>query len=536
MREDRLSVLMSFCGAAGTVTGSCHWVRNGRSQFIVDCGLFQGAKTIKELNYGSFPFDPKALDFVLLTHSHIDHAGLLPKLYAHGFRGPIYATAQTADLLSFMLPDSGHIQEFEVERLNRRNARRGLPEVTPIYTRADAEACLELFHPVRYGDWVEVGEGVRARFWNAGHILGSASIEVESATGRPDNRLLRVLFSGDIGPEHKLFHPSPDAADNLDYILCESTYGGRERPRVTAEERREIFASEVETALARGGNLLIPGFAVERTQELLLDLAIAFDQKRLREVPVFIDSPLAIRATEVFSKYASELVGAEGVANPFKRPNVRFTETAQESMGIERVRGGAIIISASGMCDAGRIRHHLQNHLWRPESTVLFVGYQAQGTLGRILVEGARTVRIQGEEIRVAAAIRRIDVYSGHADGSELLQWLKARLPVKRAVFLVHGETEGLEAMRDGLLAEGLDRERVIIPQLDDTVDLVEGGGIMERAMPRRMPVEDVAGPDSHNEFARFSIELKQMLRKTPNEKARRALLNRLQRALGRVA
>ncbi len=531
-----MSVLMSFCGAAGTVTGSCHWVRNSRSRFLVDCGLFQGAKTIKELNYGPFPFDPRKLDFVLLTHAHIDHAGLIPKLYAQGFRGPIYATEATADLLSFMLPDSGHIQEFEVERLNRRNSHRGLAPVTPIYTRDDAERCLELFRPVAYDEWIEAGDGVRARYWNAGHILGSASLEMELATARPDNRLLRMLFSGDIGPENKLFHPSPDAAENLDYVVCESTYGGRDRPRVTTDERREILATEVETALARGGNLLIPGFAVERTQELLLDLAIAFDRKRLREVPVFIDSPLAIRATQVFAKHAASLVGAEGVKDPFNRPNVRFTETVQESLGIERVRGGAIIISASGMCDAGRIRHHLKNHLWRAESSVLFVGYQAAGTLGRILLDGARTVRIQGEEIRVNAAIRRIDVYSGHADGSELVQWLKARLPVKRAVFLVHGETEGLDALRDAMLAEGLDRQRLIIPQLDDTVDLVEGGGVLERALPRRLPPEEVAGPDSHNEFARFSIELKELLRKTPNEKVRRALLNRLQRALGKAA
>ncbi len=527
-----MGVTLSFCGAAGTVTGSCHWVQGERSQFIVDCGLFQGPKTIKELNYGAFPFDPKKLDFVLLTHAHIDHAGLIPKLVAQGFKGPVFATEPSADLLAFMLPDSGHIQEFEVERLNRRNAQRGIAPVTPIYTREDAENCLEMFRAVDYDRWVEVGAGVRARFWNAGHILGSASIEVEVATNHSDNRLLRLLFSGDIGPEHKLFHPSPDAPENLDYVICESTYGGRERPKVTEEQRREILATEVETALKRGGNLVIPGFAVERTQELLLDLVIAFDTKRLPEVPIFIDSPLAIRATEIFAKHADELVGTRGVVNPFDRPNVRYTETVQESMAIGRIKGGAIIISASGMCDAGRIRHHLKHHLWRDDSTVLFAGYQAAGTLGRILVEGADEVRIHGEEIKVNAAIRKIDVYSGHADGEELLAWLKDRMPAKRAVFLVHGEAEGLTAMRDGLIGEGLDRERVIIPQLDDTVDLIEGGGVKERALPKRIAADDVPGPDSHNDFARFSLELKKAMRRAKDEKSRRALLRRLESAL----
>ncbi|MGD8809364.1 MAG: MBL fold metallo-hydrolase, partial [Gammaproteobacteria bacterium] len=236
-----MTIDIKFCGAAGTVTGSCYWIRHPGGQFLVDCGMFQGAKTLKTLNYDAFPFDPAEIDFALVTHAHIDHSGLVPKLVNRGFEGPIYATAATRDLLSFMLPDSGYIQEMEVEHLNRRNAQRGRPEVTPIYTRADAEASLDAIRPVEYEHWCEVGGGVRARYWNAGHILGAASIEIEIATGNRDQRLLRMLFSGDIGPEHKLFHPDPEAPENFDYVVCESTYGGRNRPTVTTEQRRAIL-------------------------------------------------------------------------------------------------------------------------------------------------------------------------------------------------------------------------------------------------------------------------------------------------------
>ena len=524
-----MGVSLSFCGAAGTVTGSCFWVRTDRCQFLVDCGMFQGSKTIRELNYGPFPFDPRKLDFVLLTHAHIDHSGLLPKLVKRGFSGPIVATEPTADLLGFMLPDSGHIQEMDVRRLNRRNSRRGMATVQPIYTRNDAEQCLEQLKPVDYEDWIEAGDGVRVRYWNAGHILGSSSIEVEIATGNADNRLLRILFSGDIGPEHKLFHPSPEGPDNLDYVVCESTYGGRARPHVTEAERRDLLVREVGAALKRGGNLLIPAFAVERTQELLLDLSIAIDEGRLPAMPIFIDSPLAIRATGVFAKHAE--IGSEALT----RRNLHVAESRQESQAIGNIKSGAIILSASGMCDAGRIRHHLSDHLWRAESTVLFVGYQAAGTLGSLLTNGAEKVRIHGEEIRVRAAIRQIHTYSGHADGEELLVWLKERLPVKRAAFLVHGETEGLNSMRDGLVALGVEEERVVVPQLDDTMDLLGDGRLNTRGLPKRLPPDALTGLDWHNEFARFSLDLRHLLQETKSDKERKLVLNSLRRALRRT-
>ncbi len=526
-------MLLSFCGAAGTVTGSCYWMQTERCQFLVDCGMFQGSKTLKELNYGAFPFDPAEIDFVLLTHAHIDHSGLIPKLVKQGFKGTIFATEGTFDLLNYMLPDSAYIQEMEVERLNRRNVQRGKPAVEPMYSRDDVDMALKAFSNVAYETWREVGEGVRARFWNAGHILGAASIEVEIATGQRDRRVCRLLFSGDIGPEHKLFHPDPEAPNNFDYVCCESTYGGRSRIDASPEKRRSILVHEVKAALKRGGNLLIPVFAVERTQELLLDLSVLFDRGELPKVPVFLDSPLAIKATKVFEKNADQLEDTAKVPDLFRRPNIRFTESVEESKMIGRFAGGAIIMAGSGMCDAGRIRHHLKQNLWRGDATVLLVGYQAPGTLGSLLSQGVPAVKIQGEDLRVNATIRQIDVYSGHADGDQLLQWLQERLPVKAAIFLTHGEEEALEALREGLENAGVPPERVIVPQLDDVVDLLAGEGKVQfRPVPHRLPRESLRGRDWHNELAEFSLDLRERLEQAADDKARGVILRRLTRAL----
>jgi len=526
-------MILTFCGAAGTVTGSCYWLQTDRCQFLVDCGMFQGSKTLKELNYGPFPFDPKEISFVLLTHAHIDHSGLIPKLVKQGFTGQIFATRGTVDLLTYMLPDSGGIQEMEVERLNRRNARRGRPEVTPIYGREDAQAALGSFSSVEYETWRDVGNGVRARFWNAGHILGSASVEVEVSSGARGARLSRLLFSGDIGPDHKLLHPDPDAPGNWDWVCCEATYGGRPRVDVTPEHRRTVLAEEVNKALSRGGNLLIPAFAVERTQELLLDLGALFDQNRIPQVPVFLDSPLAIRATEVFEKNASVLEDIPVVGASFRRENVRFTESVDESKLIARVKGGAIIIAGSGMCDAGRIRHHLKQNLWRSSATVLLVGYQAPGSLGSLLAAGAGAVTIFGEELRVKAAIRQIDVYSGHADGDELINWLMDRMPVKSGIFLTHGEEEALSAMRAGLEAKGVEPERIVIPRLDDAVDLSAGhAAIKFKKKARRLTPEAVRGPDWHNDLAEFTLRLREKMEAAADDRSRRKIIRRVVRAL----
>jgi metallo-beta-lactamase family protein len=529
-------MLLSFCGAAGTVTGSCYWLRNERAQFLVDCGMFQGSKTLKELNYGPFPFDPKQLDFVLLTHAHIDHSGLIPKLVKEGFSGQIFTTQGTVDLLTYMLPDSGYIHEMEVKRLNRRNAQRGRPSVKPIYTRADAFESLECFSVVDYEDWHDVGDGVRARFWNAGHILGAASIEIEVEMGKRDPHVSHLLFSGDIGPEHKLFHPDPQAPEDVDFVVCEATYGGRRRVEATPVERRQVLAKEVNTALERGGNLLIPAFAVERTQELLLDLSLLINAGAIPEVPIFLDSPLAIRATEVFVKNASTFDEPDFAQNLFSQTNIHFTETVDESKKIAQIKTGAIIMAGSGMCEAGRIRHHLKQNLWRSKATVLLVGYQAPGTLGALLEQGVHAVKIQGEDVAVKAAIRTIDLYSGHADGEELVTWLKARLPVKSAIFLTHGEEEGLAALRDELTAVGVPSGRLLIPKLDDAVDLTANKiKLRSKPKPRRITAEYAGGLDWHNELADFSLRLRDLLDAAADDRARKLVMRRVSKALEKL-
>ncbi len=530
-----MSVSLQFCGAAGTVTGSCYWLRAENCQFLVDCGMFQGSKTLKALNYGAFPFDPKAIDFVLITHAHADHAALLPKLYAQGFRGPVYLTAGSRDLLAFMLPDSAYIQETEVAQLNRRNLRRGVRPVAPIYTADDAARCQEQFRCVDYERWVEPGDGIRARFWNAGHILGAASIELEIAVAPPPQRRLRLLFSGDIGPEHKLFHPDPQAPNNFDYVICESTYGGRVREDASPTRRRAVLADEINQAMARNGTLVIPAFAVERTQELLLDLAALLDDGAIPAVPVFLDSPLAIRVTSAFGRHLDALEDVEGPANPFSHPSFHFTGTVEESKAINRYSGPKIVLAASGMCEAGRVRHHLKEHLWRDNATVLIVGYQAPGTLGALLLAGAKAVRIQGEPLEVHAQIRSIDVYSGHADGDQLIAWMRERLPIKRAVFLTHGEADALAALRQGLEALGLPPDRILVPQLDDVYDLLASRANAKiRKAPRRLDPKLVGKPDWHNDLAQFTLDLRAQLDQAAGDKRRQALLRRLRRVLER--
>jgi metallo-beta-lactamase family protein len=524
-----MSVTLDFFGAAGSVTGSCYRISHPRGSFLVDCGMFQGSKTLNALNYRPLPFDPREPEFVLLTHAHIDHSGMIPRLVKAGFRGPVLATHSTADLLTFMLPDSGNIQESEVERINRRNVQRGEPEVTPIYTRTDAEATLKSVREVPYEKWVECGPGVRARYWNAGHILGSASIEIEVQSGNPAHPRLQLLFSGDLGPTHKAFHPEPDAPEGFDYVIAESTYGGRDRPELTAERRRSALRDEVLAAVQRGGNLLIPAFAIERSQELMLDFADLFRTAALPRMTVYVDSPLAVRATRVFVDHAKDLEDMEH-GSPFELPNFHFVETVEQSKGINRITSGAIILSASGMCEAGRIRHHLKNNLYRPEATVLFVGYQAPGTLGQLLLSGAKTVRIHGEEVKVRAAMRRLEAYSGHADGPELVAWIRERLPVSRGIFLTHGEQETRAAFKAALVAAGCDGSSIFIPQLDDRFDLM--AGTIQAPPERRLPPDAVDTPDWHNRYAALSLDLRRRLEALPDDTAREALLAQIRRAL----
>lgn len=518
--------VLHFHGAAGTVTGSCHLVELDGRRVLIDCGLFQGSKTEKELNYRPFPFDPASIDALILTHAHIDHAGLIPRLVKEGFGGPVYATAPTVDLASVMLPDSGHIQEVEVEQLNRRNRRRGREQVMPIYTADDAAVALTQFRAVAMETWQEAAPGIRFRLWNAGHLLGSASVEMEA--GRR-----RILFSGDLGPDGKLLQYDPEAPAGWDHVVCESTYGDVDREPVTESRRRGALRAEVKAAANPAGALLIPSFAVERTQELIADLVALMEAGEIPDCPIVIDSPLATKASQIFRRHAVDMEHGDLLERAMRSRHVRFTESVEQSKALDLMRGFHIVIAASGMCEAGRIRHRLRNWLWRDEATVMLVGYQAAGTLGRILADGARVVRIQGDEIDVRARIRQLDLYSGHADGPELAAWVSERAPVRGAVFLVHGEDEAMAGLERRLLDADPER-RVIRPRLDSAWRL-RGDGAEdlsgETSAPRIDP--DRSGrPDWHNDFQSLVMDLEAELAAAPDDRARGVVLRRLRRAL----
>ncbi|NNU81742.1 MBL fold metallo-hydrolase [Halovulum dunhuangense] len=518
--------ILTFHGAAGCVTGSCFRLETAHGAVLIDCGLFQGSKTEKELNYRPFPFRAERIAAVILSHAHIDHSGLLPKLVRDGFRGTIHATEPTVDLCSVMLPDSAHIQEYEVEQLNRRNRARDRDAVEPIYTGEDAAECLGLFRAQPYDAWFSVGPGVRARYWNAGHLLGSASVEVELA-----DPALRLLFSADIGPDYKLMHPDPEGPSGIDYLVCESTYGDTDREDATAARRRALLRDEVKAAFNPNGALLIPSFAVERAQELIADLSQLMAEGELPQIPIHVDSPLATKATRIFARHSRSLEGGGALMEGLSSRNLHFTETVEQSKALDSVKGFHIVIAASGMCEAGRIRHRLKNWLWRDEATVLLVGYQATGTLGRILQEGARSVRIQGDEYKVRARIRSIDLYSGHADGPELAAWVKARLPLAQQAFLVHGEPEaiaGLAARLNGILAP----EDVLVPALDESFELTPNGAVRLAGAAPRLPREGMARLDWHNDLSKLILDINDTLRAEADDKARAVTIRRLRRAL----
>ena len=528
-----MSVTVQFCGAARTVTGSCYLLQTQSGRLLVDCGLFQGPKTLKALNYSVFPFHPDEIDTVLLTHAHIDHSGLLPKLVRAGFRGKIMATRGTIDLCSYLLPDAGSIQESEVATLNRRNSARGRAEVSPIYTKADAVASLDAFRAVDYATWFEAMPGVRARYWNAGHLLGSASIELAVAGEGKSGQPLRLLVSGDLGPDAKLLETEPEAPTGLDYVFSESTYGHIDRPATTSEARRQLLAAEVRSAHAADGPLLIPAFAVERTQEMIVDLVDLMERSEIPAAPIFLDSPLAIRATEVFRQYASSFAADIDVNRLLNSPHLRCTETVDESKSIAKFSGFHIIIAASGMCDAGRIRHHLKRWLWHRNATVLLVGFQAQGTLGRFLDDGVKAVRIQGDEIKVAARIRHLDEYSGHADGPELARWIAARRPIARGVFLLHGEEPALAGLSERIAERTVPAAKVFIPILDDIYELTTSAPTpIDVSHRRRLEPETVVALDWHNDMSKLVLDINDRIEAAADDRARGVIIRKLRRAL----
>ena len=453
---------ITFLGATKMVTGSNFLVEGAGKKFLVDCGMYQGSASDEMENSEPFAYNVHDIDFVLLTHAHIDHSGRIPKLYTEGYRNPVITTKASRDLCSIMLPDSGHIQEQEIEWKNRKRVREGKKPLPPLYTAQDALDCMEIFQPVSYDEIIEVDENIHVRFNDAGHMLGSAIIEIWV---NEDGKETKAVFTGDLGNNDIPLLSSPTMIERADYVVMESTYGGRLHMR--NDDKANLFLDIVSETLKQGGTVVIPSFAVGRTQEILYELnnikdgqiSDEFKEKYdiLMKAPVYVDSPLAISATEIFREN-SDLFDEETQAiiqsgdNPLEFNGLQFTRTADESKALNEKEESAIIISASGMCEVGRIKHHLKHHLWDPKSTILFVGYQAQGTLGRRIVEGEKKVKIFGEEIAVNARIEYIEGYSGHADQEWLLNFIYSFITKPKHIFLVHGESEGQAILKDKIV------------------------------------------------------------------------------------
>lgn len=444
---------LSFYGAAGEVTGSCYLVDTGEVRFLLDCGMFQGGREAERKNRDTFAFDPREIAFVLLSHAHIDHSGLIPRLAAQGFRGPIYASRATVDLCEVMLPDSAYIQEREALQadLDRRRAHKTRRyERAPLYTVAQAQASLKLMRAVDYDEVFEPHPGIRCRMRDAGHILGSASVEVLL----PGKSGERIVYSGDLGqPGHPIVQDAVRVHE-ADTLIVESTYGNRCHKGM-AETLDELTTALRETLIERGGNVVIPAFAVGRTQDLLFLLARLWQQGRVPPLDVFVDSPMATAATAVtmrhaalFDEEAKTVLGWLREGDGHKGFRVRFIQEVEASIALNDRRGGAVIISASGMCDAGRIKHHLRHNLARPECSIVIVGFQAAGSLGRRLVDRAPSVRIFGEQIPVRARVYTIGGLSAHADQRALIEWMAAFEHAPRRVFIVHGEPTAAESLR----------------------------------------------------------------------------------------
>ena len=454
---------ITFLGATKTVTGSNFLVEGAGKKFLVDCGMYQGKAAEEMENEAPFLYNPEEIDFMLLTHAHIDHSGRIPKLYNEGFRAPIYATKATCDLCAIMLPDSGHIQEQENEWKNNKRKRKGLKQRPPLYTVEDATKCLEVFKPVKYDEIIDIDQNIHVRFNDAGHMLGSAIIEVWVTE---NEKTTKAVFSGDLGNNDIPLLSEPTMIEDADYLVMESTYG--DRLHVGTKDKAKVFLDIVSETLDNGGTVVIPSFAVGRTQEILYELNMIKEERskdpkfqeeyeKLMRVPVYVDSPLAISATEVF-KENEDLFDDETKAimergdNPLEFPGLKFTRTADESKALNERDEPSIIISASGMCEVGRIKHHLKHNIWNPKSTILFVGYQAPGTLGRTIVDGAKTVKIFGEEFSVRARIEYIEGYSGHADQEWLLNFVYSFIKKPKHIFLVHGEPKGQMVLKDKIV------------------------------------------------------------------------------------
>ena len=487
---------ITFLGATKTVTGSNYLVEAAGKKFLVDCGMWQGSAELEEENVQEFEFNPTEIDFMLLTHAHIDHSGRIPKLYNEGFRNPIYAHKATCDLCALMLPDSGHIQEMESQWKNKKRIRKGLEPREPLYTAEQAARCLKIFKPVKYDEIVPIDENIHVRFNDAGHMLGSSIIEVWV---KEDGKETKTVFTGDLGNNDIPLLDSPTMIESADYLVMESTYGSR--LHVRNDEKAEMFLKIVSETLDNGGTVVIPSFAVGRTQEILYELnklkEKTEDEEFIREyqtlmhAPVYVDSPLAISATEVFKENTDlfedeikeEILRGD---NPLEFPGLKFAMTTEESQALNEDDTPAVIISASGMCEVGRIKHHLKHNLWNPKSTILFVGYQAPGTLGYSIVNGAKKVKIFGEEIAVNARIEYIEGYSGHADQEWLMNFIYSFIAKPKHIFLVHGEENSQTVLKEKIVTDtGID---TVIPDFGETYELGEEVKVINK-VEKKLPV-----------------------------------------------
>ena len=458
---------IKFCGASTGVTGSCHLLTSGEHKILLDCGQFQGGKAQDALNYEKFPFEPSEIECVVLSHAHIDHCGRLPLLTKRGFEGKIYCTDATADLLSVMLKDSAYIHEKETEWKNRKAERAGREQVEPLYTIEDAEKTLSLVSPILYDQQIEINPDMKIVFNDAGHILGSAITELWVTE---DDKESKIVFSGDLGMEGRPILRDPTYIKKADYVIMETTYGNRIHKELGSgvEKLIEIILNTTR----RGGNVVIPSFAVGRTQELIYELNRFYDsnneyRKELDKIFVYVDSPMATTATEIFRRNAQvfDEETREYILkgdNPLEFKNLKFTRSSKESQDLNFNKEPKIIISASGMCEAGRIRHHLKHNLWNPKNSIVFVGYQGQGTLGRSLVEGIKMVTLFGEEIQVNAEIHNLEGFSGHADQNGLFAWLAHFEQKPKQIFLVHGEEESKKDFAK-LVNEKLSYEPIVV-------------------------------------------------------------------------
>lgn len=465
--DKEMNMKIKFCGASTGVTGSCHLLTSGEHKILLDCGQFQGGKAQDALNYERFPFEPSEIECVVLSHAHIDHCGRLPLLTKRGFEGKIYCTDATADLLSIMLKDSAYIHEKETEWKNRKAERAGRNQVEPLYTIEDAEKALSLVSPILYDQQIEINPNMKIVFNDAGHILGSAITELWVTE---DDKESKIVFSGDLGMEGRPILRDPTYIKKADYVIMETTYGNRIHKELGSgvEKLIEIILNTTR----RGGNVVIPSFAVGRTQELIYELNRFYDsnnefRKELDKIFVYVDSPMATTATEIFRRNAQvfDEETREYILkgdNPLEFKNLKFTRSSKESQDLNFNKEPKVIISASGMCEAGRIRHHLKHNLWNPKNSIVFVGYQGQGTLGRSLIEGIKMVTLFGEEIQVNAEINNLEGFSGHADQNGLFAWLAHFQQKPKEIFLVHGEEDSKKDFAK-LVNEKLSYEPVVV-------------------------------------------------------------------------